>query len=187
MSTLSESLVYDRKPGAAYNADDLNRVESAVAELAALFNNLPDTLQTYLQSLIEYYGITDYVEQVIGDTGAYASVAYETPVTAETKKNWAVHDLPRKSDMERFLRNLETVAAPLSSGGAGMIPESMDRLTCETANNIERLLSQIYAAEAAYRQQRYLEIANTAAGWADAFGRWRDSWNYCGETECGEL
>lgn len=55
-----------------------------------------------------------------------------------TKTDWAMWDIPRKSDMKRYLDNVKTIAFVIGSDIE--LPDSMDKLTYEMANNIEKVL-----------------------------------------------
>lgn len=90
----------------AYNYRDLNRVESAVAELAEMLG-----------------------------------------LTLSTKTDWGVWDYPTQSEMDRYLGNVAAVrdACP-DEQNFPTLPSSMDRLTYETANNIEKILEIVYTA-----------------------------------------
>lgn len=85
----------------AYNYSDLNRVESAVAELSSFLK----------------LGLT-------------------------TKTDWGMWDVPTQADMSRYISNLQTVKERCLSNVA--IPVSMNSLTRESANNIEKMLSKAY-------------------------------------------
>lgn len=91
----------------AYNHIDLNRVESAVAELAGLLG-----------------------------------------LTLVTKTDWNVWDYPCQSEMERYLGNVVAIRNACDPNGniPGFppLPESMNNLTYEGANNIELTLSMAY-------------------------------------------
>ena len=88
----------------AYNYTDLNRVETAVAELA-------ETLELALV----------------------------------TKTNWTLWDVPVVSDMERYLGNVVAIrdACP-GETEFPTLPSSMDGLTYEGANSIEKVLMLVY-------------------------------------------
>lgn len=84
----------------AYNYTDLNRVESAVVELATRFG-----------------------------------------LTLTTKTDWGLWDVPTKSDMERYLNNVITLGKTCPADSElPTLPDSMNKLTFEDANNIERTL-----------------------------------------------
>lgn len=95
---------YNRAAMGAYNYTDLNRVESAVAEIA----------------------------QIMG-------------LSLTTKTDWSVSDVPTQSEMERYLGN---VVAIRNASPEGLVfpalPDTMNQLTIEGANNIEKTLSIAY-------------------------------------------
>lgn len=104
----------------AYNYTDLNRVEAAVRELAAILG-----------------------------------------VTVTTVTTWNNKSIPKASDIQRYLWNinkLRTVCSALAT--TPPTPESMHRMTYVTANEIEQILTDIEAAI--------------------------NSWVRCGEVFCGE-
>lgn len=76
---------------------------------------------------------------------------------------WYDSDIPRIADMAEYLANLEALKAALY--GTVTLPGSMDNLTPETANNIEKLLCEIER-----------NITNMTA-----------AWHYSGELYCGEV
>lgn len=90
----------------AYNYNDLNRVEMAVAE-----------------------------------------VSEELGLNLVTKTDWTIWDIPKLADMKRFLGNIEkirTIGIPLAS--TPKAPASMNKLTYGAANDIEKILVDIYAS-----------------------------------------
>ena len=104
----------------AYNYTDWNRVESAVAELAAVL-------------------------------GVYAN----------TVTTWSARSLPTVADTVRHLdniRRLRSICQGLTNTPA--TPESMQRMTYQTANDIEKILSDLET------------VIN--------------SWTRCGDVFCGE-
>jgi hypothetical protein len=84
-------------------------------------------------------------------------------VTVSPKTNWTVEDVPTQSQMATYLSNVQA----LSDGfyGTTPLPDTMDDLTVEGANNIERLLCEIER-----------NITNMT-----------EAWYYCGELYCGEV
>lgn len=86
----------------AYNYSDLNRVESAVAELSAFLE-----------------------------------------MRLTTKTNWGMWDFPTQTDMRRYVSNLQAVKERYSS--SVQIPDAVDGFTYESANNIEKMLSETCA------------------------------------------
>ena len=90
----------------AYNYTDLNRVETAVAELATMLG-----------------------------------------LTLTTKTDWGMVDEPSLSDMERYLGNVAAIRdAYPGDAEFPALPDSMDYLTYEGANNIEKVLEIVYRA-----------------------------------------
>ncbi len=61
-----------------------------------------------------------------------------------TKTDWTVWDIPRKSDLVRYLHNVRVIKNVTGSSIA--LPESGDKFTFSDANNIEAILSDAYAA-----------------------------------------
>lgn len=95
---------YGEAAKGAYNYTDLNRVETAVADLATKLG-----------------------------------------LTLTTKIDWTIWDIPVESDMERYLSNVVTIrdACP-GNYEFPPIPDSMNYLTYEGANNIEKVLEIVY-------------------------------------------
>jgi hypothetical protein len=91
---------------------------------------------------------------------------YGYTVPAETRFPWSPEDVPTDTEMERYLGNVCSLRDNYAHWiKAIALPESMAYLTFEGANNIERLLLEIFY----YIQQM------TAA------------WLLCGEPVCGEV
>lgn len=96
----------------AYNYRDLNRVETAVAELAEMLD-----------------------------------------LALHTKTDWGLWDNPTQSQMERYLGNVVSIrnACP-SSIAFPTLPDRMNGLNYEMANNIEKTLVLAYRfADSVYR------------------------------------
>lgn len=87
----------------AYNYTDLNRVESAVAEIAALLG-----------------------------------------LKLTTKTDWGMWDIPTQSQMNRYLNNVRSIRNAHPSSEYPPLPDSMNNLTLEGANNIEKTLYIAY-------------------------------------------
>lgn len=145
----------------AYNHTDLNRVESAVQFVNDYLNSMQGGLDTYREAQL-----------VASDPFWLVPFAY--PVTFETKTDWAVSDLPSVSDLERYLRNVSelTERIPIVKN----LPSTMDRLTIEGANEIERAILVEYDAGQNYEAGTKRLIDNTVK-----------SFVYSGEIFGGEL
>ena len=67
--------------------------------------------------------------------------SYGYSVTISPKTDWTISDIPRESDMTLYLADLEALKAAFY--GTVTLPGSMDNLTPETANDIEKPLLEI--------------------------------------------
>ena len=56
-----------------------------------------------------------------------------------TKTNWSMWEIPKTSDMERYLSNIKSIRD--SIGSSITLPNSMNNLTFNDANNIEQILT----------------------------------------------
>jgi hypothetical protein len=91
---------------------------------------------------------------------------YGYAIPAETRIPWAPADVPTDTEMSRYLGNVRSLRDSYAHWIEDItLPDSMAYLTFEGANNIERLLLEIFY----YIQQM------TAA------------WLLCGEPVCGEV
>lgn len=73
---------------------------------------------------------------------AVKEIAEELGLTLVTKTDWTVWDVPRDSDMVRYVNNVRQIRNALGSNIA--IPETGDRFTYSDANNIEMVLLHAY-------------------------------------------
>lgn len=80
------------------------------------------------------YSDLNRVERVVKD------VSDEYGLGLVTKTDWTMWDIPRASDMERYLNNIRTIRKVWGSNIA--LPETGDRFTYSDANNIELILLQ---------------------------------------------
>lgn len=148
----------------AYNAEDLNRVESAVAYVGGLLAELPGDLMVYADGR----GVAwDKFFDVPYDEAAYSEM--------ETVTNWEAKDLPTETDLVRYLGNVVLVRGALEADYPAL-PETMSGLTYVGANSIERVLELVYDAILAFRERTETLIDNTAAAWC-----------YSGEIYTGEV
>lgn len=84
---------------------------------------------------------------------AVAELATSAGITLETKTYWTRWDLPKEADIARYLGNIATLreALPLPSS-VPATPTSLDKMTFETANNIEIIIEALAeAAESLFR------------------------------------
>lgn len=73
---------------------------------------------------------------------AVAEISSRVGLGLTTKTNWTMWEVPTVADMSRYLGNI--VAIKEHFGNATALPESMNNLTYEYANNIELILSAAY-------------------------------------------
>lgn len=144
------SLVTDRTPAdvearnekGVYRAEDLNRVESAVEEIAAGLQGLEARLKAYAQA-----------------AGVLWSPDFEVDFEPQelnltVKTDWQMNDLwPGKPQMRRYLQNVAALCGILQVDSQAL-PGSMELLTWEGANEIEGLLLQCAEAAAALEAEK---------------------------------
>ena len=75
---------------------------------------------------------------------AVAEISDRASLGLVTKTDWGAWDIPRTSDMTRYLNNIKTIKTRYNINIA--LPDSMNHLTYETANNIEKILLAAYEA-----------------------------------------
>ena len=136
----------------AYNASDLNRVESAVLYLTNILTSLPDELKLYATA-----------KGVSWD--AFFDVPYDpTAYGVTVKTDWVMEDIPTPSDMVRYLANVVLLRNALQYATADL-PSGMDNLTHDGANAIEKALVGLDEAIEAFNSLTEKHIDNTAAAW----------------------
>lgn len=91
-----------------------------------------------------YYGYRD-LNRV---ESAVAAIASSVGLSLNTKTTWKLGDLIFRTDMDRYLQNLYSVRDECAKLDKQYIekplPVSMDDLTWEGANNIEKMLAWAY-------------------------------------------
>ena len=122
----------------AYNYTDLNRVETVVAYVADELAGALDILQDYATEMgvswDDYYGVPY-------DPDDYESLTVKT--------DWDETDIPSATQMARYIGNIKLIRDAIPDSSNAWIPDTMDGLTYETANNIEQLLIDVDVAVAA--------------------------------------
>lgn len=129
--TNAEDLQAFQDSKGTYKHTDVNRVESAVAYLAAAYVQAPLDLRQYASDR----GVAwdDYFD-VPYDPDDYDDIT--------TKTDWAQTDIPSVSDMTRYLGNVALIQSAFPS--SVILPQSMNNLDFNGANNIERALVSAY-------------------------------------------
>lgn len=67
--------------------------------------------------------------------------SYSYPVSITIKKNWNMSDLPNVNDMERIRSNVNAIKTAFHAYTD--VPENLNYMTIEKANDIEKILSEI--------------------------------------------
>ena len=161
--TDEEKAEWDGEMKGAYDASDLNRVESAVAYLSEVLLMLPDAFKSYASS----NGIAwDAFFDVPYDKNSY----YLT-----TKTDWSQLDIPTPEQMDRYINNIKALRSALDYATSDL-PESMDNLTIDGANAIEKALNGLYVAIIEFDAKTRVNLDNTAS-----------AWKYSGEIYSGEV
>ena len=150
--TAEEKAEWDGEMKGAYDASDLNRVESAVAYLAELLVSLPIELKEYAAS-----------KGVAFD--AFFDVPYDAATYAlTTKTDWDELDSPTPIQMVRYIKNVKALRSALDYATSDL-PVSMDNLTIDGANAIEKALKGLDEAISAFDAKTKVNLDNTASVW----------------------
>lgn len=151
MTDAEKSEWYGEMKG-AYDASDLNRVESAVAYLAELLVLLPSELKEYAAS-----------KGVAFD--AFFDVPYDSSTyVLTTKTDWAEPDSPTPEQMARYIENVKALRSALDYATSDL-PGSMDNLNIDGANAIEKALKGLDVAISAFDAKTKVNLDNTASVW----------------------
>lgn len=119
-----------------YRAEDLNRVESAMAYLAGRLTNFGYKANISAPSINHAEPTGEFTED---DDGTLIAV-----MRRWTDGTWIESDIPDFDQMKRYLENLEIVrfAAPVFPT-TPQVPPDMDMLTYREANDIEQILVDV--------------------------------------------
>ena len=131
----------------AYNAEDLNRVESAVDFLQKYLNGLQAALDAYR------------AERHVADDSLW--LIPWSALDLIVKTDWTMQDIPAEGDLARYLSNVDIVTDALAI--VKNLPESMVQLDYLGANEIERALIREHDAATAYETGTKQLIDNTHA------------------------
>lgn len=136
----------------AYNEIDFNRVENAVLFLSAVLKDLPQEIRDFAAELgVSWDGFFDV---------PYSPDA----LNLKAKNTWKAGDIPAKNEKSRYLSNVVELRRTLDYE-TDMLPVSMDGLTIDGANAIEKALAFLHTEIDKFRQMRKTQIENTAAAW----------------------
>lgn len=185
----------------AYNAADINRVSTAQVALKEYFNTLPSELREYRKAAIdgviaslEYDGrYYDFGGDVLPKN--LEEVSYECPVEIEAvKTDWTAKDYPGTVadednniyDIGYYLANVDILREVLQITAPGT-PESLENLTYIKANDIEKILAEIYNAYTAYRAGKRAAIDEAKETKIKEQHTRERSWVWSGEACAGEV
>lgn len=149
--TASEREEWNSGMRGAYNATDLNRVETAVATLSATLRALPNDLRSYAEGLLVAWN-------------DFFGISYDPTVLDLQTRSWSMDDIPTAAEMARYLSNVKTLRGTFDFDMEDL-PESMERLTVDGANAIEKALMLLSEEIDKFRAKRTQQIDNTAAAW----------------------
>jgi hypothetical protein len=85
-------------------------------------------------------------------------------VNLKAKNTWKLGDIPTKEEKSRYLSNVVELRQMLDYE-TDKLPSSMDGLTIDGANAIEKALAFLHTEIDKFRQMRKTQIENTAAAW----------------------
>ena len=145
-------LITDRTNADVNRANEINKkVYSAWASATANYTDssaVIDPVQIAESTLTDQ----EFAEWLAGLKGAYnysdlnrveaavAELSELVQMDLITKTDWAVWDVPTKKNMNRYISNLRAVKSRYKVKTE--IPNAMDGFTYESANNIEKMLSE---------------------------------------------
>lgn len=73
---------------------------------------------------------------------AVAEISEKWGLNLETKTNWGLWDVPNQADMDRYLANVEAIrTALIGYSDFPTLPSSLNKLTFDVANTIEKILA----------------------------------------------
>ena len=133
----------------AYNYTDLNRVGSAVSQIAELIKTMPSEVEAYRKQKEVYYS-ADFLVSYNPDD-----------VSVTPKTDWLMTDPVTPAAMTEYLRNVSNVRK-LFPEGCPTVPNSMDRLTFSKANDIEKILETVHSSASALKQNLLGKIDQAA-------------------------
>lgn len=158
----------------AYTASDLNRVGTAMNELAAALVALPKSAMAYLVSR----GVA--MDDFFAPPWAEIDRASGRPWSAEaynwTQKNtWARGERPTPEELALYLSRVKQLREALDYE-TDDLPDTMRGLTVDGANAIERALERLAPALDAWEAQLQTDADHAAR-----------SWYYSGEVCAGDV
>lgn len=119
-------------------------------------NMTADEKTEWLNGLKGAYNASDLNR--VGAAVAYVAgrlTGYGYAVSVDPRQDWQVSDVPTAGDMTAYLADVAALRAALTvAAGTPEVPEDMEQLTWQEANNIEQILLDVDAL-----------VTNMAAAW----------------------
>ena len=132
-----------------YDFSDLNRVETAVAEISQRMISLPDELDALAAS-------------AGGRWDKYALPYNPEEARLDVKTTWAPAELFEESERERYLSNVKYIRDSLAPKLP--MPENFDTFDWNAANQLEKILFKADEALTAFKAKAESEIEADSAG-----------------------
>ena len=96
---------------------------------------------------------------------AFFDVPYDSSTyVLTTKTDWAEFDSPTPEQMARYIENVKALRSALDYATSDL-PGSMDNLTIDGANAIEKALNGLDVAISAFAAKTKVNLDNTASVW----------------------
>lgn len=136
MSTVIDTLIYDRTDSDVQRVHEINNkiVNEGLSALT------PAEMSEYTAGMKGAYNYTDLNR--IGEAIAYIATLFSLlgeSMDVAPKTDWNRNDVPSKTQMNRLLLDL-TALSRQAKVTSPIVPTSLDKITRETANDIEKIL-----------------------------------------------
>lgn len=145
----------------AYNYSDFNRIEATVYYLA---NRLKD-IWIESETLANELGVAwDEIFNYPYDKYGFDDIS--------TKYDWSVDDILNKANRERYINNIKTILISFIDDITD-IPNSLEKMNFEGANNIEKQLLSLNEKIVAAKNNNDNMMLNASQSWAysgDVYG-----------------
>lgn len=130
-------LITDRDESDLYRLKELSEKglsEMTAAELGEWLEGLKGSYNAADLNRVET--AVEYVSDKLASVGIHLGL--------EIRKNWAMEDLPSESDMQRYLGNVQAIRDSITmTADTPELTQSMNNLTYEEANDIEKVLMMV--------------------------------------------
>lgn len=145
----------------AYNYSDFNRIEATVYYLANRLKDIWIESETLANELgVDWDEIFNY---------PYDKYGFDD---ISTKYDWSVDDILNKANRERYINNIKTILISFIDDITD-IPNSLEKMNFEDANNIEKQLLLLNKKIVAAKNNNDNMMLNASKSWAysgDVYG-----------------